>query len=108
MPSASVIFFEEPSAKTWTHSRAPFKRGAPEGFIDGSEDLLEATELFLAVIAFSKVNKIKSFDEIKKIFPRNKAEIFSSDYMKKEQHTNILFKKLSLCLEKGLKNLFRI
>jgi primosomal protein N' (replication factor Y) (superfamily II helicase) len=36
----------------------------------------------------------KIFEEVKKIFPKNKIEIFSSDYMKKKDHTNSLFKKI--------------
>ena len=37
----------------------------------------------------------KIFEEVKKIFPNNKIEIFSSDYMKKKKQTNILFKKIN-------------
>ena len=36
----------------------------------------------------------KIFDEVKKIFPDNKIEIFSSDYTKKKDQTNLLFKKI--------------
>ena len=36
----------------------------------------------------------KIFDEVKKIFPNNKVEIFSSDYTKKKDQTNLLFKKI--------------
>ena len=36
----------------------------------------------------------KIFDEVKKIFPKNKIEIFSSDYTKKKDQTNLLFKKI--------------
>jgi primosomal protein N' (replication factor Y) (superfamily II helicase) len=37
----------------------------------------------------------KIFEEVKKIFPSNKVEIFSSDYMKKKIQTNLLFKKIN-------------
>ena len=37
----------------------------------------------------------KIFDEVKKIFPENKVEIFSSDYMKKKKQTETLFKKIN-------------
>jgi len=37
----------------------------------------------------------KIFEEVKKIFPENKAEIFASDYMKKKKQTDILFKKIN-------------
>ena len=37
----------------------------------------------------------KIFDEVKKIFPNNKVEIFSSDYTKKKNHTISLFKKIN-------------
>ena len=37
----------------------------------------------------------KIFDEVQKIFPKNKVEIFSSDYMKKKKQTDILFKKIN-------------
>ena len=37
----------------------------------------------------------KIFDEVKKIFPENKVEIFSSDYMKKKQQTETLFNKIN-------------
>jgi len=36
----------------------------------------------------------KIFDEVSKIFPSSKVEIFSSDYMKKKTQTNLLFKKI--------------
>jgi primosomal protein N' (replication factor Y) (superfamily II helicase) len=36
----------------------------------------------------------KIFDEVKKIFPNNKVEIFSSDYTKKKNQTISLFKKI--------------
>ena len=36
----------------------------------------------------------KIFEEVKKIFPKNKVEIFSSDYMKKKNKTEILFEKI--------------
>ncbi|MDA8771265.1 primosomal protein N' [Candidatus Pelagibacter bacterium] len=36
----------------------------------------------------------KIFDEVKKIFPNNKIEIFSSDYTKKKDQTISLFKKI--------------
>jgi primosomal protein N' (replication factor Y) (superfamily II helicase) len=36
----------------------------------------------------------KIFDEVKKIFPNNKVEIFSSDYTKKKDQTISLFKKI--------------
>ena len=38
----------------------------------------------------------KIFDEVKKIFPNNKVEIFSSDYMKKKNQTNYYLKKLKI------------
>ncbi len=34
-------------------------------------------------------------EEVKKIFPSNKVEIFSSDYMKKKDHINSLFKRIT-------------
>ena len=37
----------------------------------------------------------KIFEEVKKIFPNNKAEIFSSDYMKKKKQTDAIFKKIN-------------
>ena len=37
----------------------------------------------------------KIFDEVQKIFPKNKVEIFSSDYMKKKQQTEVLFDKIN-------------
>ena len=37
----------------------------------------------------------KIFDEARKIFPNNKVEIFSSDYMKKQQQTKALFNKIN-------------
>ncbi|MDC1159012.1 primosomal protein N' [Pelagibacteraceae bacterium] len=37
----------------------------------------------------------KIFDEVQKIFPNNKVEIFSSDYMKKQQQTKALFNKIN-------------
>ena len=37
----------------------------------------------------------KIFDEVQKIFPKNKVEIFSSDYMKKKQQTDVLFDKIN-------------
>jgi primosomal protein N' (replication factor Y) (superfamily II helicase) len=36
----------------------------------------------------------KIFDEVQNIFPENKVEIFSSDYMKKKQQTKALFNKI--------------
>ena len=36
----------------------------------------------------------KIFDEVKKIFPKNKVEIFSSDYTNKKNQTISLFKKI--------------
>ena len=36
----------------------------------------------------------KIFDEVKKIYPNNKVEIFSSDYTKKKDQTISLFKKI--------------
>ena len=36
----------------------------------------------------------KIFDEVKKIFPNNKVEIFSSDYTRKKDQTISLFKKI--------------
>ena len=36
----------------------------------------------------------KIFDEVQNIFPENKVEIFSSDYMKKKQQTAELFNKI--------------
>ena len=36
----------------------------------------------------------KIYEEISKIFPSNKIEIFSSDYMKKKSQTKILFEKI--------------
>ena len=35
----------------------------------------------------------KIFEEVTKIFPSNKVEIFSSDYMKKKDQAKSLFKK---------------
>jgi len=37
----------------------------------------------------------KIFEETKKIFPNNKIEIFSSDYMKKKKKNETLFKKIN-------------
>ena len=37
----------------------------------------------------------KIFEEIKKIFPDSKVEIFSSDYMKNNKQTSTLFKKIN-------------
>ena len=37
----------------------------------------------------------KIFDEVRNIFPNNKVEIFSSDYMKKKQQTKTLFNKIN-------------
>ena len=37
----------------------------------------------------------KIFDEVQKIFPDNKVEIFSSDYMKKKKQTEALFNKIN-------------
>ncbi len=37
----------------------------------------------------------KIYEEVSKIFPSNKIEIFSSDYMKKKDHINSLFRKIS-------------
>ncbi len=37
----------------------------------------------------------KIYEEVSKIFPSNKIEIFSSDYMKKRDHINSLFKRIS-------------
>ena len=37
----------------------------------------------------------KIFEEVKKNFPSNKIEIFSSDYMKKKKQTNALFEKIN-------------
>ena len=37
----------------------------------------------------------KIFDEVQNIFPKNKVEIFSSDYMKKKQQTAELFNKIN-------------
>ena len=37
----------------------------------------------------------KIFDEVKKIFPNNTAEIFSSDYMQKKKQTDEIFKKIN-------------
>ena len=36
----------------------------------------------------------KIYEEVSRIFPLNKIEIFSSDYMKKKDHVNSLFKKI--------------
>ncbi len=36
----------------------------------------------------------KIFDEVSKVFPSSKVEIFSSDYMKKKTQSNLLFKKI--------------
>ena len=37
----------------------------------------------------------KIFEEVKNIFPNNKVEIFSSDYMQKKKQINTLFKKIN-------------
>jgi len=37
----------------------------------------------------------KIYEEVCKLFPTNKVEIFSSDYMKKKNHTNSLFSKIA-------------
>ena len=37
----------------------------------------------------------KIFEEIKKIFPNNKTEIFSSDYMQKKKQADEIFKKIN-------------
>ncbi len=37
----------------------------------------------------------KIYEEVSKIFPLNKIEIFSSDYMKKKDHINSLFNRIS-------------
>jgi primosomal protein N' (replication factor Y) (superfamily II helicase) len=37
----------------------------------------------------------KIFEEVKNIFPNNKVEIFSSDYMQKKKKISILFKKIN-------------
>jgi primosomal protein N' (replication factor Y) len=37
----------------------------------------------------------KIYEEVSKVFPSNKIEIFSSDYMKKKDHINSLFKRIS-------------
>ncbi len=37
----------------------------------------------------------KIFDEVRNIFPDNKVEIFSSDYMKKKKQTEVLFRKIN-------------
>jgi len=37
----------------------------------------------------------KIFEEVKKIFPNNIVEIFSSDYLKKKKQVNTLFKKIN-------------
>jgi primosomal protein N' (replication factor Y) (superfamily II helicase) len=37
----------------------------------------------------------KIFDEVQKIFPDNKVEIFSSDYMRKKKQTEALFNKIN-------------
>ncbi len=37
----------------------------------------------------------KIYDEVTKLFPSNKVEIFSSDYMKKKDHTNSLFSRIA-------------
>ncbi|MDC1212426.1 primosomal protein N' [Pelagibacteraceae bacterium] len=37
----------------------------------------------------------KIFEEVKNIFPNNKVEIFSSDYMKNKKQINSLFKKIN-------------
>ena len=37
----------------------------------------------------------KIYEEVSKIFPSNKIEIFSSDYMKKKDHVNSLFERIS-------------
>tara|TARA_B100000902_G_C27159296_1_gene837871 strand:- start:54 stop:887 length:834 start_codon:yes stop_codon:yes gene_type:complete len=36
----------------------------------------------------------KIYEEVKKLFPSNKVEIFSSDYMKKKNYTNSLFNRI--------------
>ena len=36
----------------------------------------------------------KIYEEVSKIFPSNKIEIFSSDYMKKKNQVNSLFKRI--------------
>ena len=36
----------------------------------------------------------KIYEEVCKLFPKNKIEIFSSDYMKKKDHTNSLFNRI--------------
>ncbi len=36
----------------------------------------------------------KIFDEVSKVFPSSKVEIFSSDYMKKKTQSSLLFKKI--------------
>ena len=37
----------------------------------------------------------KIFEEVKRIFPHNKTEIFSSDYMKNKKQTDEIFKKIN-------------
>ena len=37
----------------------------------------------------------KIFEEVSKIFPDNKVEIFSSDYMKKKDQTKSLFNRIT-------------
>ena len=37
----------------------------------------------------------KIYEEVSKLFPNSKVEIFSSDYMKKKNHTNSLFKRIA-------------
>jgi len=37
----------------------------------------------------------KIYEEVRKIFPTNKVEIFSSDYMKKKDHTSSLFSRIA-------------
>ena len=36
----------------------------------------------------------KIYEEVSKLFPTSKIEIFSSDYMKKKDHTNSLFNRI--------------
>ena len=37
----------------------------------------------------------KIYEEVSKLFPANKVEIFSSDYLKKKDHTNSLFNRIA-------------
>jgi primosomal protein N' (replication factor Y) len=37
----------------------------------------------------------KIYEEVSKLFPTNKVEIFSSDYMKKKDHANSLFSRIA-------------